>query len=126
MSERLRRWARGMRDAPTPAEVRLHNLLSHLRKLGLRIYRQKPLLRKYIVDFYIPSLKLVIEVDGPSHARLEQRRKDRQRDRELMEKGYFVLRVKNDDVYRRPDKVLKRIFLVVRTLIAKRYAKGLK
>ncbi|MEM4296936.1 MAG: DUF559 domain-containing protein, partial [Nitrososphaerota archaeon] len=81
-SERLKRWAKGLRDAPTPAEVRLYNLLTPLKKLKLRIYRQRPLMKKYIVDFYIPELKLVIEVDGPSHARLEQRRKDRQRDKE--------------------------------------------
>lgn len=119
-SERLKRWAKGLRDAPTPAEVRLYNLLTPLKKLKLRIYRQRPLMKKYIVDFYIPELKLVIEVDGPSHARLEQRRKDRQRDKELHEKGYFVLRVKNDEVYRNPQRVLRKILLVVRSLILRK------
>lgn len=118
--EVLKKRAKELRERPAPAEVRLYNLLLPLRRAGYKIYRQYPLLRKYIVDFYIPSLKLVIEIDGPTHLRLEQRLKDRRRDEELLSKGYFVIRVKNDDVYRKPERVLKYILLIVRGLIARK------
>ena len=36
------------------------------RQTGLRFRRQHPL-GVYILDFYAPSAKLCIEVDGPSH-----------------------------------------------------------
>jgi hypothetical protein len=32
----------------------------------LRIYRQRPI-DNFIVDFYVPKYKLVIEIDGDSH-----------------------------------------------------------
>ena len=35
-----------------------------------RVYRQRPI-DEYIVDFYVPKLHLVIEVDGDSHFTLE-------------------------------------------------------
>lgn len=35
----------------------------YLRSLPIRFYRQKPI-DNYIVDFYCPKLKLVIELDG--------------------------------------------------------------
>lgn len=34
--------------------------------LGYQFYRQKPL-DNYIIDFYCPALKLIIEVDGEYH-----------------------------------------------------------
>jgi very-short-patch-repair endonuclease len=36
------------------------------RQSGYQFYRQK-ILHHYIVDFYCPKLKLVIEIDGTSH-----------------------------------------------------------
>ena len=51
-----------------------------------------------IVDFYIGSKKLVIEVDGGYHKEEDQKRKDGFRDKWLREiKGVQILRIKNDD-----------------------------
>jgi len=86
--------------------------------MGYRIYRQYPLLGKYIVDFYIPSVRLVIEVDGITHRRGDQRSKDRRRDEDLLKHGYYTIRVTNEDVYQRPEKVLKYLFAVLSRLLA--------
>ena len=48
----------------TPAERKLWH--KYLRQFPLPVYRQKPI-DNYIVDFYIPKLKLVIEIDGETH-----------------------------------------------------------
>jgi very-short-patch-repair endonuclease len=49
------------------------------------------LLDRYIVDFYAPAGRLVVEVDGGYHALL--RSADKRRDRELRRGGYQVVRV---------------------------------
>ena len=38
----------------------------YLKSLNIRILRQRPI-DNFIVDFYIPSLKIVIEIDWDSH-----------------------------------------------------------
>lgn len=38
----------------------------YLKKISLRVLRQRPI-DNYIVDFYIASKKLVIEIDGAIH-----------------------------------------------------------
>ena len=73
---------------------------------GLRFRRQHPT-GPFILDFYCPSAKLCVEVDGPSHA--EQREYDARRDRWLMERGIRVLHVSADDVEQRSAAVLADI-----------------
>ena len=60
--------------------------------LGVRFRQQVVLLERYIVDFYAPSLRLVVEVDGGYH-RL-RRSADARRDRELRKAGYTVVRLR--------------------------------
>ena len=50
------------------------------------------------VDFFIPQLKLVIEIDGSSHDELVQSGKDKLRDRELERNGVKVIRIKSTDL----------------------------
>lgn len=54
-----------LRSTQTEAEKRVWYRVRN-DQLGLRFYRQKPLLN-YIVDFYCPKAKLVIELDGSQH-----------------------------------------------------------
>lgn len=51
-----------------------------------------------IVDFFIKSIKMVIEIDGGYHKVQTQKNKDIERDKFLKENGYKVLRVFNEDV----------------------------
>lgn len=63
---------------------------SGLSRLGV-VYRTQRVLGQWIADFVVPSMKLVIEVDGPDH--LEKLEKDARRDRALGKMGWTVARV---------------------------------
>lgn len=52
----------------------------------------------YILDFYLPDHKLVIEVDGNQHYTEDGLRKDKKRDSVLNKIGLKVLRLKNSEV----------------------------
>ncbi len=55
-----------MRQNPTPAERLLWQAFRRKAFAGLKIRRQVPFWY-YILDFYIPALRIAIEVDGESH-----------------------------------------------------------
>jgi very-short-patch-repair endonuclease len=78
-----------MRFNPTPSEQRLFEAVRGGR-LGVRFQRQVPMGR-YIVDLFAPEVGLVIEIDGPYHAR--RRAADTRRERKLNRLGYRVLRL---------------------------------
>ena len=81
--------AHTMRQAPTDSEARLWRALRSS-QLGVAFRRQVPLLG-FIVDFYAPSVRLVVEVDGGYHARRVTA--DARRDRKLERAGYRVVRI---------------------------------
>jgi very-short-patch-repair endonuclease len=56
--------AKELRKNMTPAESKLW--YGYLRTFKFKVFRQRPI-DHFIVDFYCPSLKLVIEVDGEYH-----------------------------------------------------------
>lgn len=58
--------ARELRKQTTPAEKILWEQLRNRRLNGIKFRRQHPL-GKYIVDFYSPAHRLVIEIDGEFH-----------------------------------------------------------
>jgi very-short-patch-repair endonuclease len=61
--------------------------------------RQHPI-GSIIVDFYCPSARLAIEVDGATHWGDADREKDEARDRWLSRQGIVVLRIPAGAVYR--------------------------
>jgi very-short-patch-repair endonuclease len=106
----MKRWkfdaAHEMRRRPTPAERQLWEALKGRQLRGLRFRRQAPLFG-YIADFYCPAASLVIEVDGEIHA--DQKQYDQQRDRNLADRGYSVLRFTNQQVTDELPRVLEVI-----------------
>ncbi|CAN5896890.1 hypothetical protein BH24DEI2_BH24DEI2_20740 [soil metagenome] len=68
--------ARELRKNMTPTEAKLWN--ECLRHLNVNVLRQRPI-DNFIVDFYLPGSKLVIEVDGDSHFSAEGRARDAER-----------------------------------------------
>lgn len=74
--------SREHRRHATSSERKLWNAL-RMRKLGVRVRRQW-VLAPYVVDFYVPAYKLVIEVDGGYHLTEEQRAVDAHRSAELV------------------------------------------
>jgi len=88
--------AHTMRQAPTDSEARLWRALRSS-QLGLAFRRQVPLLG-FIADFYAPSARLIVEVDGGYHARRVTA--DARRDRKLARAGYRVVRLQAELVMR--------------------------
>ena len=63
----LVRFAREMRKMPTRSEALLWAQLRGGR-LGVHFRRQHPFPLGFIVDFYAPTARLVVEVDGSIHS----------------------------------------------------------
>ena len=87
--------ARALRKNMTDEEK--HLWYDFLKKLPVTVNRQKNI-GNYIVDFFIASQRLVIEVDGMQHSSSVQLESDKKRDAELYRLGITVLRYKNGDV----------------------------
>ena len=98
--------ARKLRKNLTPAEAHLWSALSNKQLEGLRFRCQHPV-GNFILDFYCPSCKLVVEVDGKIHDR--QIEYDDARTTKLAEYGYRVLRFSNEQVTNDLPKVLAEI-----------------
>lgn len=95
-----------LRRAATPAENQLWLELRSHKLNGLKFRRQHPI-SGYIVDFCNVTHRLVIEVDGDTHAGNEQY--DEQRAAKLNSLGYRVIRFTNEDVTLRLPSVLGKI-----------------
>ena len=104
--------ARSLRRNMTDAEQKLWQRLKSRQLKGAQFYRQKPLL-DYIVDFYCPQAKLVIEVDGAQHMDEVNAINDLLRDGRLSSIGLKVLRFNNVQVLRETEAVLATIEMAV-------------
>lgn len=83
--------AKALRRAMTPPEARLWTLLRR-KALGVKFRRQHPI-GPYSLDFYAPSLKLCIEVDGIAHDMGDNPARDERRDAWVLAKGIRTLRI---------------------------------
>ncbi len=98
--------ARTMRKNPTLAEKKLWQ--AYLRKYKHRVLRQR-VIDHFIVDFYIPKQKLVIEIDGPVHNEKEVQEYDTQRTLFLEAYNLQVIRFTNDEVMHNFETVCRKI-----------------
>lgn len=89
--------------------------------LGARARRQHIVLG-WIVDFYFPSARLAVEVDGDAHdAQVDE---DARRAAALGARGITVIRVTNDEVLARIDEVLVRIDEVLSSALRARHVEA--
>jgi len=98
--------ARNLRQNMTPAEQVLWEALKGRQVAGLKFRCQHPV-GPFILDFYCPARKLVVEVDGGVHD--GQAEYDAARTQQLNDYGYQVLRFRNDEVLNKLDSVLERV-----------------
>jgi very-short-patch-repair endonuclease len=77
-------------------------------QLNLRFRREHPL-GPYVLDFYCPSARLCVEVDGPAHDEADQITHDAVRDAYLQERGIRVLRFSAAEVEQTPAAVIAGI-----------------
>src|SRR5574340_362174 len=104
--------ARALRQRMTDAEQTLWSKLRRKQIYGAQFYRQKPL-GCYIVDFYAPGAKLVIELDGSQHLEQAHAQRDAVRDSYLQGLHLRVLRFNNLQVLHELDAVQDEIARVV-------------
>jgi very-short-patch-repair endonuclease len=90
--------ARRLRRTPTPAEATAWQILRDRALHGLKFRRQQ-VIAGFIVDFYCPSQRLVLELDGGVHDDLAQRERDRTRTDAFRKLSIRVLRIPNHDVH---------------------------
>jgi len=103
-----RRFAKAMRRAMPEAE---RKLWQHLRRPGiggLRFRRRTPI-GPYIVDFFCPERRLIVELDGGQHGEAAHLARDATRDVWLMDRGYRVMRIWNNDVMENVEGVCVQI-----------------
>ncbi len=91
----LKNKAQKLRKSMTKEER--HLWYDFFKLMGIQAHRQKPI-GPYIVDFYISSAKLVVELDGSQHFEETGKASDAKRDAFLREQGLTVLRYANSDV----------------------------
>lgn len=95
-NKNLKEFARKLRNNSTLAEVVLWDKVLKNRQLrGHQFLRQRAI-ENYIVDFFSKDLKLIIELDGEIHK--FQRSKDKNREEELIQLGFSVIRFDNEDI----------------------------
>ena len=94
-NEQLTPNSQKLRKNMTPEEK--HLWYDFLKLLPTTVNRQKAI-GEYIVDFYIHSAKLVIEIDGKHHRAVEYKKSDEIRDAYLKKLGITVFRFSNDRV----------------------------
>ncbi len=97
--------ADALRARPTKAEMQMGRILTELPLT----WRSQEVCRGYILDFYVPSARLCLEVDGSSHDSLAAQLKDAKRTYALAKEGISVVRFSNSQVFTKPDLVLAAV-----------------
>lgn len=102
----LRWWAAAVAN-PTPAEASMEPAVA---SLGIPYRFQHPIWAlSYRLDFALPTLKLAIEVDDPSHTAKAKRAKDKVRTKKLAAVGWKILRCTNDEALKDPVGTLHKL-----------------
>ena len=102
--------AQKLRANATPQERTLWRALKELPIEGTHFRRQAPI-GPYVVDFFCPAKRLIIELDGGHHNDDAVAERDSERQVWLEQEGYRVIRFWNSDVASDLNAVLERIYV---------------
>jgi len=108
-NKNLKKFARELRSNQTEAETFLWLNLRKRQLKNCRFYRQR-IICNYIVDFYCPDAKLVIEIDGGQHYSEPGMTKDALRDQHLSDLGLRIMRISAREVFDNTEWVLEAIY----------------
>lgn len=98
------------RLAPTAAEAELERILRSLGGGALAgEFRREWPVGDWTLDFYFPTVRLAIEVDGGYHRAQSRWRLDLAKNRDLAACGITVLRLANAEVFGDRDKLVARL-----------------
>ena len=104
----LKLFRKYLRKNLTSAEAFLWKQLQN-RKLKGRKFRRQHSIENFIVDFYCPEEKLIIELDGEVHKNPEAEEHDSKHTERLRSMGFKILRFENKMVFDALPSVLKEI-----------------
>ena len=93
----LKHRRRELRRNQTDAEKAFWSKARNRQFYGLRFFRQYSM-GPYILDFYCPTLKLAVELDGGQHNQIENKEYDSGRSEYLKAQGIDVMRYWNNEV----------------------------
>ena len=97
---------RDLRHNSTSAEKSFWSKVRNKQFLNLRFRKQRGI-GNYIVDFYCPEKKLIVVVDGDTHAETQNEMKDQERTIYLESFGYKIVRYQNRDILNNIDGVFQ-------------------
>lgn len=106
--------ARQLRRESTTAEKMLWQKLRD-NKLGVKFRRQHPI-ERFLLDFYAPSIKLGIELDGAPHTIKANKEYDQMRTKFLRLKQVKILRFWNSEVERDIESVLNKVTIEIKEI----------
>ena len=93
-----KKFRKQLRSSLTAAEALLWRLLQR-RQLEGKKFRRQSSIGRYIVDFYCPECRLVIELDGEQHFSITIDEYETERTKFLEGQGLKVLRFENKDLH---------------------------
>lgn len=117
--KKLTSYQRSMRRSPTKAErqfkFEVMNVLKE--RYSINYVSQKIIWevvgrkdsKAYIIDFYLPDIKMAIEIDGSSHKGKQAQTYDAIRDSLCAKRGIRVIRFTNEEV-KDPTDCLRRLY----------------
>lgn len=103
-----------LRNNSTFAERVLWTALRKRQFQGLKFRRQQSI-GSYVVDFWSPEIRLVVEVDGDSHLEAGAVERDQIRQQWIERQGIKFFRCRNEDVIENLDGVLTQLGQVLTT-----------
>jgi very-short-patch-repair endonuclease len=99
---------RVLRSNLTPAEAELWKYIKNGQLFG-RKFRRQHSIANFILDFYCPSERLAIEIDGQVHYHSAAEYADQERDLALQNLTIKVIRFENKEIFHPLDAVLLQI-----------------
>ena len=110
----ISRFVQRMKTYPTPAEKKIYaKLKTTLKKQKMYCTFQYPVYchkQYFIIDIYIPKVKLAVELDGKHHLyNKKQIEIDNLRQSLLAEKGIKIIRFQNQEVWKDWKEVINQI-----------------
>ena len=112
LSKALRHFKATLDVEMTPAEIQFKAHLDDVlgdtghKYESQAIFINKKIKKGYIVDFFLPTIKTVFEIDGEYHNLETQKRSDRTKDEYLQSIGITVIRITNNQAINESVKAL--------------------
>jgi very-short-patch-repair endonuclease len=108
---KVRRFASEHRKRRISAEARMKTILTTVNGGALkgRIKYQHVISGKWIVDFFVPEIRLAIEVDGDYHLQKSQAIADLQKEKDCARFDITLVRVHNNEVFGNREALLEKL-----------------